>query len=166
MSPATTNAITPIVYGDTIIVSTQDAGVSAFKPIKRNGQWTVQTIWQADKVALKLSTPVLVGDTLYGLSHKNGGQLFALDAKTGIVLWLGKTRDATRNAGTAIVKSGDLLFLLNEDAELTVAKSSRTGFEPLHKYVVAETATWAQPTISGNRIFVKDVSTLALWTLN
>ena len=27
-------------------------------------------------------------------------------------------------------------------------------------------ATWAQPTISGNRVFVKDVSSLALWTVN
>jgi hypothetical protein len=55
---------------------------------------------------------------------------------------------------------------LSDDAELTVAKSSRTGFEPLHRYTVAGSATWAQPAISGNRIFVKDVSTLALWMLN
>jgi hypothetical protein len=27
-------------------------------------------------------------------------------------------------------------------------------------------ATWAPPVISGNRIFVKDVDSLALWTLN
>jgi hypothetical protein len=31
---------------------------------------------------------------------------------------------------------------------------------------VAESETWTQPTISGSRIFVKDVSNLALWTLN
>ena len=31
---------------------------------------------------------------------------------------------------------------------------------------VADAETWAQPSLSGNRIFVKDVSTLALWTLN
>jgi hypothetical protein len=30
---------------------------------------------------------------------------------------------------------------------------------------VADSATWAQPTISGNRIFVKDVRSLSLWTL-
>ena len=29
---------------------------------------------------------------------------------------------------------------------------------------VADSATWAQPTISGNRVFVKDVTSLALWT--
>ncbi len=36
----------------------------------------------------------------------------------------------------------------------------------LERYEVATSAPWAQPTISGSRVFVKDVSTLALWTLN
>jgi hypothetical protein len=31
---------------------------------------------------------------------------------------------------------------------------------------VADSATWAQPVLSGNRIFVKDLSTIALWALN
>ena len=34
------------------------------------------------------------------------------------------------------------------------------------RYTVAKSATWAQPTVSGNRIFVKDVSSLTLWTLD
>jgi hypothetical protein len=76
---------------------------------------------------------------------------------------LGKPREANN---TAVVKAGDLLFLLNDNGELIVARSSRTAFEPLKKYTVAESATWAQPAISGNRVFVKDVSSLALWTLN
>jgi hypothetical protein len=33
-------------------------------------------------------------------------------------------------------------------------------------YTVANSATWAPPVISGNRIFVKDIDTLSLWTLN
>ena len=55
---------------------------------------------------------------------------------------------------------------MEEDGELIVARNSRTAFEPLHKYKVSDAATWAQPSYSGNRVFVKDVSTLALWTLN
>jgi hypothetical protein len=66
----------------------------------------------------------------------------------------------------AVVKAGDLLLLLNDNAELIVAKSSLTGFEPLKRYIVADSATWAQPAISSNRMFLKDVLSLALWTLN
>jgi hypothetical protein len=47
-----------------------------------------------------------------------------------------------------------------------VFRTSRTGFEVLKRYKVAETETWAQPAISGNRIFVKDVTGLTLWTIN
>ena len=62
--------------------------------------------------------------------------------------------------------AGDVLFMLKDDAELIVAKASTSGFQPIKRYTVADSATWAQPTISGNRVFIKDVSTLALWTLN
>ena len=110
-----------------------------------------------------LSNPVIVGDTLFGLSHLNRGQFFAIDASTGHVLWLDRPRRATNSA---LIKADDLVFLLNDDAELIVARSSRTGFEPLKRYSVADSATWAQPTISGSRIFVKDVSSLALWGLD
>src|SRR5262249_2710904 len=82
--------------------------------------------------------------------------------RSGKTLWLGPPREA---ANTAVVKSGDLLFLLNDDAELIIARSNRTGFTPLKRYTVADSATWAQPAISGNRIFIKDTSSLASWTV-
>ena len=58
------------------------------------------------------------------------------------------------------------MFSLQDDSQLVVFRSGPTAFEPVRKYTVAESETWTQPTISGNRIFVKDVSNLALWTLN
>jgi outer membrane protein assembly factor BamB len=110
-----------------------------------------------------MSNPVLIGDTLYGMSEKSSGQFFALDVRTGKTLWLGQPREATN---TAIVKAGELPFFLNDNAEMIVARGSRNGFEPLQRYIVADSATWAQPVISGKRIFVRDVSSLALWRLN
>jgi outer membrane protein assembly factor BamB len=138
-------------------------GVTALKPTTRSGKWGVDVVWETKDVSLFLSNPVLVGETLYGLSEKARGQFFALDADTGKVLWLGQPRQASN---TAVVKAGNLLLLLNDDAELIVARSSRSRFEPLKRYTVADSATWAQPTVSGNRVFVKDVTSLTLWTLN
>ena len=48
--------------------------------------------------------------------------------------------------------------------ELVVAKASASGFAPVKRHTVADSATWAQPTISGNRVFVKDTSSVALRT--
>jgi outer membrane protein assembly factor BamB len=161
-SRATPSAITPLVYNGTLIVSGEAMGVTALKPTRRGDTWIVDVAWETRSVSLFLSNPVVVGDTLFGLSEKARGQFFALDAKNGSVLWLGPPRQASN---TAIVKAGTLLLLLNDDGELIVARSSKTGFEPLKRYTVADTATWAQPAVSGNRIFVKDATSLSLWTL-
>jgi len=162
-SRAEPSAITPVVYGDTLIVSSQAMGVAAIKPTRRDGTWVVDLAWQTTDVSLFLSNPVLIGNTLFGLSEKSRGQFFALDADTGRVLWLGPPRQASN---TAVVKAGTLLFFLDDDGELVVAKASKSGLDIVKRYSVAASATWAQPAVSGNRIFVKDVTSLSLWTLN
>lgn len=163
LSRSTPSAITPILYNDWLIVGSQGIGVAALRVSRRADRWSADVVWETTDVSLFLSNPVVVGDTMFGLSEKGRGQFFALDAKSGRVLWLGQRRQA---ANTAIVKAGTLLLLLNDDAELIVAKSSRTEFQPLKRYTIADSATWAQPAVSGNRIFVKDVSSLSLWTLD
>ena len=153
----------PILHGDVVIVSGLDLGVVAIRPAHRDGQWVVERVWESKDVSMYLSNPVVIDDVLYGLSHRASGQFFALDARTGQTLWLGQPREATN---TAVVKAGTLLFLLNDDGELIVTRSSRTALTPLKRYTVADSATWAQPAISGNRVFIKDAASLALWTID
>jgi outer membrane protein assembly factor BamB len=162
VSIVTAGVMTPIVCGETIIVGSQRKGLTAIKPIKRDGKWVTDIEWETKEVSIFLSNPVLIRDTLFGLSELARGQFFALDAKTGRVLWLGQPSGVTN---TTIVKAGDLLFFLNDDAELLVARSSQTGFEPLKRYTIADSATWTQPAISDNRVFIKDVTSLAMWSL-
>jgi outer membrane protein assembly factor BamB len=159
---ATASVMTPIVCGETIIVSSQRKGLTAIRPIKRDGKWVVDIVWETNEVSIFLSNPVLIRDTLFGLSERASGRFFALDAKTGRALWLDQPGGVTN---TAVVKAGDLLFFLNDDAELVVARASQTGFEPLKRYTIADSATWAQPAISDNRVFIKDVTSLAMWSL-
>jgi outer membrane protein assembly factor BamB len=155
--------IMPIPYGDKIIVSATTAGVMAISPRYRDGSWLVNKAWETSAVEMYISHPVLIGDTLFGFSRRTSGQLFALDARDGRVLWLGEPRFATN---VAFAKAGDLLFVLKDDAELVIARANRSSFEPLKTYEVADSATWAQPVVSGRRLFVKDVSTLTLWTFD
>jgi len=158
-----TNSITPLVYGDTVIVSGQGKPLSAYRISKRDGQWFAEVAWENDQLQMSFANPVLVKDAVFSLSPLNSGQFFWADAKTGATLW----RSAPRQAGNAaIIKTADYLFVLKDDATLVVAKSTPGGFEPLKTYTVADSATWPAPVISGNRFFVKDLTTLALWTLN
>ena len=71
---------TPVQHADTIIVSGLDVGVTAIRPVRRDSGWIVETVWQTTSVSLYVSTAVIIGDTLFGLSHRARGQYFALDA--------------------------------------------------------------------------------------
>ena len=159
----TQNAITPILYHDTVIVSGLEKAVTAFRIVKKNGGWDTQNVWENASVSMYMANAVVINDTLVGLSHKNSGQFFALDARTGKTVWKSAPRQATN---AAIVRAGDLLFVLKDDAELLVTRSGPRGFEIARTYTVADSATWAEPAVSGNRLFVKDVGSLTLWTMN
>src|SRR4030095_878087 len=134
---------------------------TAFVAAPRDGKWTTENIWHTDEVSMHMSDAVVVNGVLYGLSHLNSGEYFALDLETGKVLWKSEPRQA---AHAAIVRAGNTIFSLEDDGELVVLRHNRTRLEEVARYKVAETATWTQPTLSGNRVFIKDVSTLALWT--
>ena len=155
-----TNVQTPILYRGSLIEAGRENGITAFR-VSRQG--ATENLWHTDEVSMHMSNGVVINGVLYGLSHLNSGQYFALDLDNGKVLWKGGPRQA-ENA--AIVRADSTIFSLESDAELVVTKASRTGLEPLARYNVADTETWVQPAISGNRIFIKDVSQLTLWTLN
>jgi outer membrane protein assembly factor BamB len=161
-TPHTQNAITPILYNQTVIVSGLDKGVAAFRIVKKNGGWDTENVWENSEVSMYMTNGVIVNGTLVSLSHKNSGQFFGLDAKTGKTMWTSAPRQA---ANAAITRAGDLLFVLKDDAELIVARLGPKGFETVRTYTVADSATWAQPVVAGQRVFVKDVASLTLWTL-
>jgi outer membrane protein assembly factor BamB len=161
---STTNSITPLLYGtQTIIVAGQGKPLSAYTIARRDGKWAADLAWENDRLQMAFSNPVLVGDAVFSMSPLNSGQFFWADAKTGRTLW---TSEPRQGGNAAIVRAGNLLFVLKNNSQLMVARSQPGAFAPLKTYQVAESDTWPAPSISGNRIFIRDLSTLALWTLN
>lgn len=156
------NSITPVINGDTVIV-TGSGPTLAFVVAKRGGKWTTEQVWENADTTLRFTSPVASGDTLFGLAGRNAGQYYALDAKSGKTLWTSEGRQAQH---ASIARAGNIWFSLENDGELVVSRVSQTAFEPLKRYKVATTETWAQPALSGNRIVVKDVSSLTLWSVN
>lgn len=162
-TPSDTTSLTPILFRDMIIQTGRAGGITAFRAVRKDGQWTTEDVWKTADVSLYMTNGVVGDGVLYGLSHLNMGQYFALELDSGKVLWKSDPRQA-ENA--ALVRAGNIVFSLEDDGELLVLEAGRTSFNVLRRYPVATSATWAQPTVSGNRIYVRDVSTLALWTLD
>lgn len=154
------NSITPLVIGDLVVYSGLSKGIEAVRPQLRGGAWTAEPAWRNADVPFYMSTPIVDGTTLYGLSHRNRGQFVALDARTGQTLWTTKGREADN---AALVRTGGVLVALTTNSELIVFKPSTTAFEEVRRYDVADSPTWAHPALAGTQIIVKDERSVTAW---
>lgn len=154
--------VTPIVFEDLVIFSAYRSPTSAVRVKKTGGSWNAEPAWSTNEVTLYTSTPVLVDDKLYGLSYANRGQFFAMEARTGKVLWTSEGRQAQ---GAAILSAGETLWVLTDEAKLFALARNDTEYNLLKNYQMAESPTWAHPVLWGKNILVKDESHLTLWRI-
>jgi outer membrane protein assembly factor BamB len=159
LTPCDQNIVTPLVYGNTLIFSSLDKGLFSIRLKKENQTWRAETVWHSKEVSLYMSSPVLFQDRLIGFSHKRKGQFFAVNPRTGELLWTSPTAQA-ENA--SLVSTGKHLLILKEDAELLVLDDSETSFHPIAAYDVAKSPTWAHPVLTAQGILIKDENTLTL----
>ena len=163
-TPGDITSQTPLLHGDLVVQSGRGKGVVAFRVVPGGGGWTTEEVWKVDgqEVSLEMASPVAAGNLLFGLSHRNRGQYFALDLDTGAIRWKSDPRQA-RHASLTLADG--LLFSLEAEGELLVLEPSPAEFRVLRRYRVAHTRTWAAPAFSGNRLFIKDEDQLTLWTM-
>src|SRR5688572_3143453 len=161
-TPFEQNSVTPLVIGDVVISAGLENPTIAYRVTAGLGKgWSATPGWRNEDVSMYMSSPAVTGATLFGLSNKNRGQFFAIDAKTGKTLWTTKGREA-ENA--SIVRAGDYLLLATTSSELIVARANAARYEEVKRYSVADSAMWAHPAFAGRTIIVKDVNKLTAWT--
>jgi outer membrane protein assembly factor BamB len=156
------NAVTPILHGDLVIYGGLEHPLTAIRIVRRGTGFGTEPVWQNAEVSSYLSSPILAGGRLYGLSRRKKGQLYSLDAATGRTVWLSEGRVGDN---AALLASEGALFVLDTDAELSVAPLGDERFAPLRTWTVAESPTWAHPLILDGAILVKDVESLTLWRI-
>lgn len=152
------NSVTPIAYKDMLILSREEQGLEAIRLVKQGPNIVPVQVWNNKETQLYFNTPVLDGNFLIGLSARNKGQFFSIHADTGKTLWLGPGRMAENAA--IINLGGKVLLMLTNDAKLVVLPTTAKDFAPVAEYTVAESPTWAHPVVMGNRILIKDETTL------
>lgn len=153
-----TNSMSAVAYKDMLIISLQDQGMMAVKPVKQAGSFTTQEVWRNAENELYMNSPVMQGNLLFGLSMRKKGQFFCIDADTGKTLWQSPGR---MGENAAILNVAGTLLLLTNDANLIVLPASANGYAPVAQYTVASSPTWAHPIAAGKRIYIKDETTLA-----
>ena len=125
-----------------------------------DGALAGETVWEAQDSPFYMSNPVLTGDRLVGFSERNSGQFVALDIGTGEDIWRSPPR---LGENAALLVAGDTILALTDTAELLVLDARAATFDPLRRYEVASSPTWAHPAPLGDGLLVKDETHLTLW---
>jgi outer membrane protein assembly factor BamB len=159
-TPYDQNVVTPILHGERLIFAGLDAPTSAIVLEGSGGDLRTREVWRSP-ASFYMSTPVVTGDRLIGLSNRRRGQIVALDAKTGSTLWESEGR---LGDNAALVLMGDWVLALTSEGELLVMRADASSFSPSRRYPVAESATWAHPVPTVEGILIKDESDLTLWS--
>jgi outer membrane protein assembly factor BamB len=152
------NIPTPLPFGKRLILA-GDPGTMLLQVNKQDTSWTTEKAWTITELTMRFSSPVQKGNLIFGFSNRTSGIFFCVDADTGKTLWTSPPRQGDN---AVVMISGDLLFLLKDNAELIVARASGNGFEPLHHYEIADSSTYANPLMLPRGIVIKDNTALSL----
>jgi len=152
------NSVTAIGFKDMVIISREGLGLAAIRVEKQGADLVPKEVWNNKENQMYLNSPVLVGNTLFGMSSLKKGQFFAVDADTGKTLWQGAGR---MGENAAILNlGGKFLLMLINDGNLVVLPANAKEYSPAAQYTVSTSPTWAHPVVVGNRILVKDQTSL------
>lgn len=156
------NAATPVIDGQTVIITGKGRGTKALKIEKQGDSFAAKELWSNPDLAPQYTSPVLRDGLLFGLT--DGNKLYCINAKTGQTAWTDDTARGSRGFGS-IVDAGSCLMVLPNNSELIVYKPDGKEYSELAVIKVSETPTYAHPVIAGNRIFIKDQDTVTMFVL-
>jgi hypothetical protein len=141
-----------IVDGDTVVLSSPQAGAKGLKVMRNGGAVTVEEIWSTRRIEFYHASTVMQGGWIYGSSGMVAVALMAaINARTGEIGW--------RERGFAranCVEADDHLVILDENGVLSLASATPA------KLVVHATAqllgrpAWTVPTIVGTVMYARD----------
>ena len=155
------NASTPMADGQTLIYAGVGRGAKAVRLEKGADGLAAKELWSNPDGSTQFNTPVVKDGLVFGISDRN--TLFCI-TKDGKTAWSVPIK-SERGYGS-VVDVGSALVALTPAGELTVFEPSEKEFKELARYKVADAGTYAYPVISGNRVYIKDKDSVALWTID
>jgi outer membrane protein assembly factor BamB len=155
------NAATPVIVGQTVIMTGQGSGTKAIKIDKEGVEFIPKELWNNAELGTKYNTPVINDGLLYGLS--NGRKLFCMDVMKGQTVWA----DTTMNSDFgALINCGSVIMSLPSNSNLIVFKANEKAYIELMKVKVSDKPIFSNPVISGNLIYIKDAENITRYTFN
>ena len=156
------NIVTPVMAGDVLVLSGTRKGTFGYRLENDGGKWTPKQVWHNTDLPMYMSSPVADGSMLFGFSNRRKGQLFCLDARTGTAKW---TTEGRAGTNASLLSAGPNLVVLTTDGEMLVLRRNPDKYEELRRYKLSSSPTWAHPALLGDAVVVRDMESVAVWSL-
>lgn len=154
---ASVNASTPLVRKDELFVTSSYGTGGTLRKLKSD---ELEEVWANDtSMSCQYSTPVLVGEYLYGTHGRadtKTGELRCVNWKTGEVKW------AEKGFGVAHVIAIDGgLLAVTETGEVVRFEASEKGYKEAARAQVLDGVVRAAPALADGRLYVRNEKQLA-----
>ncbi len=148
--PESANAASPVVVGDTVLLSAAYGVGSALLRLEEGG---VKELWRNKALSSHWATPIHVDGHVYGFDgrHAREAELRCVRLSDGAVLW-------SRNGyerGSMTLAEGKF-YILAEDGRLVLAELTPKGCREISSARVLTADCWAAPVLSRGRLYVQN----------
>jgi len=152
-------AITPVIIGDRVFISSITAGSVLLRLREQDGQLQWQELWKNPQLNCYFATPVAVGEHLFVVQNQllpPSARLNCLKLADGQLMWKHPENSCIlgKYHGT-LLRADDKLLVLKEDGELLLIEARPESFKELARARVCGN-TWAHPALSENLLVVRD----------
>jgi len=149
------NVTTPNVWKDRVVVASHQLGLVATRLAQESSGLVASEAWVNKKMLINFSSPVVVGDHLYGLGPAKN--LVCIDLATGELAWekAGFTQTDGGRAEAAFLVMGKNILVLNDGGELVLFAANSKEYQEVSR-TQACGKTWCNPAYAGGRLYLRD----------
>jgi len=159
------HVMTPLVRGTQVVVGSHQTGLVGLQLSREGTGWKVAAAWTNREAAPNFSSPVAVGDLLFGLGPQR--DVVCVDAPTGKLRWSksGWISTSADKAHAGFVAVGGTTVLMLADAgELVLFAAEGSACRELGRAQACGT-TWCNPAYAGGRLYLRDgIRTGGTWS--
>jgi outer membrane protein assembly factor BamB len=156
-APYDQNVLTANVVNDVVFISGTQMPAIALRLQRTQTQWHAEELWSNKAAPMYMSSPVVYGKHLFGLSQRKKGSFICVALENGKITWSSSGR---RGDYASIVRAGAKLLILTNGGELVLLAADPSAYRELGRVRVTDRPVWAHLTVAGGKLYVKDKTRL------
>jgi outer membrane protein assembly factor BamB len=149
------HVMAPIVHGDLVLVASHQVGMVASRITAKDGVFSAEKVWTRKELGCNFSSPVAVGDHLYGLFP--GKKVCCAEIATGKTMWEqdGVVTSSADKGFAAFIAMGRNVLTLNDTGELVLFAADPAAFTQVSRVQVCGN-NWCHPAYADGALYLRD----------